>query len=86
MLYDPATVEIDESKPFRQIAVAAKDTAVEKLGRPIYANIIMLGALSAAAKEVLDKENMLATMLSIIPKFKDENKKDFEMGYAMVSG
>jgi 2-oxoglutarate ferredoxin oxidoreductase subunit gamma len=86
MLYDPATVEIDESKPFRQIAVAAKDTAVEKLGRPIYANIIMLGALSAAAKDVLDKENMLETMLGIIPKFKDENKKAFEMGYGMVAG
>jgi 2-oxoglutarate ferredoxin oxidoreductase subunit gamma len=77
-------VEIDESKPFRQIAVPAKDTAVEKLGRPIYANIIMLGALSAAAADILDKEKMLETMLGIIPKFKDENKKAFEMGYSMV--
>jgi len=64
----------------------AKETAVEKLGRPIYANIVMLGALSAAAEEVLDKENMLETMLGIIPKFKDENKKAFEMGYGMVTG
>ena len=47
---------------------------------------IMLGALSAAAKEVLAKENMLETMLGIIPKFKDENKKAFEMGYGMVAG
>jgi hypothetical protein len=47
---------------------------------------IMLGALSAAAKDVLDKENMLETMLGIIPKFKDENKKAFEMGYGMVTG
>jgi len=46
----------------------------------------MLGALSAAAKEVLGKENMLETMLGIIPKFKDENKKAFEMGYGMVAG
>ena len=28
----------------------------EEVGRPIYANIIMLGALSAAAKEVLEKK------------------------------
>ena len=84
ILYDPATVEIDESKDLKQIAIPAKNTAIDKLGRPIYANIVMLGALSAAAAEVLDKENMLKTMLDIIPKFKDENKNAFELGYAMV--
>ncbi|MDM8542968.1 2-oxoacid:acceptor oxidoreductase family protein [Desulfococcaceae bacterium HSG9] len=83
MLYDPATVEIDASKPFRQIAVAAKDTAVEKLGRAIYTNTIMLGALTGATDGLLDKENMLTTMLQIIPKFKEENKKAFELGYSM---
>jgi len=85
VLYDPAMVEIDTSKPFRQIAITAKDTAIEKLGRPIYANIIMLGALTAAAAEVLDKENMLNTMLGIIPKFKDENRNAFELGFNMVT-
>ncbi|MBW1903464.1 MAG: 2-oxoacid:acceptor oxidoreductase family protein [Deltaproteobacteria bacterium] len=85
MLYDPATVEIDESKPFRQIAVAAKETAVEKLGRPIYANTIMLGALTGATAGLLEKENMLETMLKIIPKFKEENKKAFELGYSMTA-
>jgi 2-oxoglutarate ferredoxin oxidoreductase subunit gamma len=85
VLYDPAMVEIDEDKPFQQVAVPAKDTAIDKLGRPIYANIIMLGALTKAAEEVLDKENMLETMLSIIPKFHDENRNAFEMGFAMVT-
>ena len=84
VLYDPAMVEIDENKPFQQFAIPAKDTAIEKLGRPIYANIIMLGALAKAAEEVLDKDNMLETMLGIIPKFHDENRNAFEMGYAMV--
>lgn len=86
VLYDPAMVEIDDSKSFKQLAIPAKDTAIEKLGRPIYANIIMLGALTAAASDVLDKENMLETMLGIIPKFKDENRNAFEMGYSMVAG
>jgi 2-oxoglutarate ferredoxin oxidoreductase subunit gamma len=85
ILYDPATVQIDAGKPLRQIAVPAKDTAIEKLGRPIYANIVMLGALSAAAADVLDKQMMLTTMLGIIPKFKDENKKAFEIGFSMVA-
>lgn len=46
----------------------------------------MLGALSSAAKVVLDKENILMTMLGIIPKFKDENEKTFEIGFGMVTG
>jgi hypothetical protein len=28
---------------------------------------------------------MLATMLDIIPKFKDENQKAFEIGFSMVA-
>lgn len=84
ILYDPAFVtEIDESKSAKQIPVPAKDTAVEKLGRPIYANTIMLGALSKAV-ENLDKETMLNTMLDVIPKFKDENKNAFEIGYNLL--
>lgn len=80
VLYDPAMVTIDQGKPFRQIAVAAKDTAMEKLGRPIYANTIMLGALTKVTG-FLDKENMITTIHEIIPKFKEENRKAFEIGF-----
>jgi hypothetical protein len=45
----------------------------------------MLWALSAAAADVLDKQMMLATMLDIIPKFTDENKKALEIGFSMVA-
>jgi len=86
ILYDPDMVTIDEGKPVEQIAVPAQSTAVEKLGRPIYANTVMLGALTGATAGILEKENMLATMLKIIPKFKEENKKAFELGYAMAGG
>ena len=84
ILYDPAFVEVDENKTIRQIAVPAKDIAVEKLGRPIYANTIMLGALTKVIGD-LDKENMVATMLGIIPKYKEENEKAFEIGYSMIT-
>ena len=84
ILYDPDMVTIDAGKPFLQIAVPAQSTAVEKLGRPIYANTVMLGALTGATAGFLEKENMLATMLKIIPKFKEENQKAFELGYAMT--
>lgn len=84
ILYDPAFVEVDEAMEIRQVAVPAKDEAVEKLGRPIYANTIMLGALTRAVG-FLDKENMISSMLGIIPKFKEENKKAFEIGFNMVT-
>ncbi len=83
ILYDPSFVKIDESRDIKQIAVPATDTAVEKLGRPIYANIIMLGALTKITG-FFDKENMLKTMLSVVPKFHEENRQAFEIGYNMV--
>lgn len=84
ILYDPAFVEIDQSKAIRQISVAAKDTAIEKLGRAIYSNTIMLGGLTKAIG-FIDKEIMLKTMLDTIPKYKEDNQRAFEIGYEMVS-
>ena len=80
ILYDPAFVKIDVTKKARQIPVAAKDVAVEKLGRAIYANTIMMGALTRAV-DFLDKAIMLSTVLEVIPKFKEENHKAFDIGY-----
>jgi len=83
ILYDPALVVIDETRSISQLAVPAKEAAVEKLGRPIYANTIMLGALTGAVG-FLDKQTMLETVLEVIPKFKDENRNAFEIGYGLM--
>jgi 2-oxoglutarate ferredoxin oxidoreductase subunit gamma len=83
VLYDPALVQVEEGTSFQQVAVAAKDTAVEKLGRPIYANTVMLGAMTRAIG-FIEKDNMLKTVLDIIPKFKEENERAFEYGYEML--
>jgi len=83
ILYDPSMVDIDKTRNIRQVSVPAKDTAVEKLGRPIYANTIMLGALTGAVG-FLEKDIMLETVLDVIPKFKDENRKAFEIGYSLL--
>lgn len=82
ILYDPAFVQVDESKRVRQVPIAANDVAVEKLGRAIYANTIMIGALTKALG-ILDKEVVLSTVLDVIPKFKDENRRAFEIGYEL---
>jgi 2-oxoglutarate ferredoxin oxidoreductase subunit gamma len=84
ILYDPAFVQVDESKKVLQVPIAAKDVAVEKLGRAIYANTIMIGALTKALG-ILDKDVVLSTVLEVIPKFKDENKRAFEIGYDLYS-
>ena len=87
IFYDPSSAEIDDerAKKIPHFKVTARDTAIEKLGKPIFANIIMLGAMARKIK-MLDKENVLSTMLSIIPKFKEENKKAFEIGYNLIKG
>lgn len=85
IFYDPSSAEIDEEKAKKipHYAVAARDIAIEKLGRPIFANTIMLGAM-AKKIDVLEKDIILSTMLSVIPKFKEDNQKAFEIGYGLL--
>jgi 2-oxoglutarate ferredoxin oxidoreductase subunit gamma len=84
IIYDPAFVsEIDESLPCTQKAVAAKDISVEKLGKPVFANTLMLGVLSRIVDE-LDPEMVLESILRIIPKFQDQNKEAFKIGYSLL--
>ncbi|MFC1860723.1 2-oxoacid:acceptor oxidoreductase family protein [Chloroflexota bacterium] len=85
VFYDPSTVLIDSEhkEGITYYAVAAKDTAVEKLGRPIYANTVMLGSM-AKIIDVFNKETLLSAMLYIMPRFKEENKQAFDIGYKLV--
>ena len=86
ILYDPAFVtEIDNNLPCKQIAVKAKDISVEKLGRPVFANTLMLGVLSNIIDE-LDPNIVLESILHIIPKFHEENKQAFQIGYSLLKG
>jgi 2-oxoglutarate ferredoxin oxidoreductase subunit gamma len=86
IFYDPSSAEIDEktAKKIPHYAVAARDKAIEKLGRPIFANTIMLGAMTKKI-DMLDNDIVLSTMLSVIPKFKDKNKKAFEIGLTLIA-
>lgn len=85
IFYDPSGVEIDEEKAkmITHYTVPAKDLAVEKLGHPLYANIIMLGAM-AKKIEIFDKEVLLSAMLETVPRFKEENTKAFQIGYEFI--
>ncbi len=84
IIYDPAFVsEIDDSLPCTQKSVSAKDISVEKLGKPVFANTLMLGVLSRVVDE-LDPEMVLESILHIIPKFHEQNKKAFKIGYSLL--
>ena len=85
IIYDPAFVtEIDNSLPCTQKSVSAKDISVEKLGKPVFANTLMLGVLSRVVDE-LDYEMVLESILHIIPKFHEQNKEAFKIGYSLLA-
>lgn len=84
IIYEPYYVEIDESLPCKQVAVGARDTAVDNLGREIYANVVMLGYLAKLLEGLMTKDEIAKVMLQRIPKFHAENKKAFELGYQLA--
>ena len=78
ILYDPAFVEaIDPALGCRQLSLPAKKLAIEELGRPIYANSIALGAMAFLLRQDLAKEVVLESMLAVIPKYQQENRRAF---------
>ena len=81
ILYDPGYVEPNRDLPVRQIPLPARATAVEKIGREIFANVVFLGALGQYVKPVISKESFLQALAARVPKAREENKKAFELGY-----
>ncbi len=82
IIYDPAFVDkLDDSLPCRQQAFPAKDLAVDNFGKPIFSNSVALGAMAKLLGDMIDKEIVLESLLEIIPKFHDDNRKAFEIGY-----
>lgn len=80
ILYDPEMVEaIRPGAPERHVAVPATALAKERLGNVLFANMIMLGALTRLAG--MDFEAMRKAMLQVIPRFHDENLKALDLGY-----
>ncbi|MEW6332728.1 MAG: 2-oxoacid:acceptor oxidoreductase family protein [Thermodesulfobacteriota bacterium] len=85
ILYDPAfVVEIDGDLDCVQTAVPAKDLSVEHFGKQVFANTIMLGVIAHVMK-TLDPDLILESILQIIPKYRQENRKAFEIGRALLA-
>jgi Pyruvate/2-oxoacid:ferredoxin oxidoreductase gamma subunit len=70
--------------PARQIAVPAKQLAIERLGNELFSNTIMLGS-AAQISQILDRDTVLRALLDIIPRFEAENRQAFEIGLSVES-
>ncbi len=80
ILYDPELVEtIRPEAPERHVAVPATQLAKARFNNVLFANMIMLGALTRLAG--LDYEAMKAAMLEVIPRFHAENLAAMDVGY-----
>ena len=85
IIYDPAFVEkLDESLKCTQKAFPAKGLSMDNFDNPLFANTIVLGAM-ARLVEVLEKDIVIKSILNIIPKFHDRNRKAFQIGYDYVN-
>ncbi len=82
ILYDPELVEeIRSEAPERHVMVAATALAKEHFNNVLFANMIMLGALTRLAG--MDYQAMKSTMLEVIPRFHEQNLAALELGYTL---
>jgi 2-oxoglutarate ferredoxin oxidoreductase subunit gamma len=84
LLYDPEMVKgIRDDEPHRHVAVPATTLSKERFNNPLFANMIMLGALTRVAE--LDLGSMTKAMLEVIPRFHDQNLNALALGHALDS-
>jgi 2-oxoglutarate ferredoxin oxidoreductase subunit gamma len=82
ILYDPEMVEeVRGDAPDRHVAVPATQLSKERFANQLFANMIMLGALTRIA--ALDHEAMRKAMLAVIPRFHEQNLAALELGHAL---
>jgi 2-oxoglutarate ferredoxin oxidoreductase subunit gamma len=85
ILYDPEMVEaVRAEAPERHVAVPATQLAKERLNNVLFANMIMLGALTRLGG--LDYEAMKTAMLDVIPRFHEQNLAALDLGFRLSGG
>jgi 2-oxoglutarate ferredoxin oxidoreductase subunit gamma len=85
ILYDPEMVEqIRADAPERHVALAATALSKQHFDKPLFANMIMLGALTRVAG--MDLDAMRQAMLAVIPRFHEENLRALQLGYSHDEG
>lgn len=81
-----SSIEVDENLPFNIIKIPILNTAIEKIKKPMVANIVALGAIQAAT-EVVSKSSLEAAVLERVPKGTEKLNKDALVeGYNLIKG
>jgi 2-oxoglutarate ferredoxin oxidoreductase subunit gamma len=84
IIYDPAFVdEIDQSLKCVQKAFPAKELSTANFDSPLFANTLVLGAI-AKLVDVLDKDVVVESIIEVIPKFHEQNRGAFQIGYDYI--
>ncbi|MBI2529222.1 MAG: 2-oxoacid:acceptor oxidoreductase family protein [Candidatus Rokubacteria bacterium] len=82
ILYDPEMVtEIRAEAGERHVAVPATALSKQRFSNVLFANMIMLGALTRLA--AMDYEAMKQTMVEVIPRFHEQNLLAMELGHTL---
>jgi 2-oxoglutarate ferredoxin oxidoreductase subunit gamma len=82
ILYDPEMVEeVRSDAPERHVAVPATQISKERFNNVLFANMVMLGALTRVA--ALDYAAMRNAMVEVIPRFHEQNLSALEVGYQL---
>lgn len=80
ILYDPEMVEEVRAEELdRHVAIPATALSKGHFNNVLFANMIMLGALTRIAG--MDLEAMRKAMLNVIPRFHEQNQQALELGY-----
>ena len=78
------SIKLKHPEPEKVVKVPILDTASEKLGKPMVANIIALGAVNGLLN-LVSKQSLSEAVLDRVPRGTEElNKKALEMGYDLV--
>jgi 2-oxoglutarate ferredoxin oxidoreductase subunit gamma len=82
ILYDPELVEqVRPEAPERHLAVPATALSKERFNNQLFANMIMLGAVTRVAD--MDLPAMTQAMLEIIPRFHEQNTQALALGHGL---
>jgi 2-oxoglutarate ferredoxin oxidoreductase subunit gamma len=82
ILYDPEMVEeVRPDAPDRHVAVPATQLSKERFNNVLFANMIMLGALTRLSG--MDLAAMRQAMVEVIPRFHDQNRAALDLGHGL---
>ena len=78
------TLKLKYPEPEKVVRIPILDTAAEKIGKPLVANIVALGAVNGLL-DLVSKESLKEAVLSRVPRGTEElNESALEAGYALV--